>query len=156
MSRVDYYNDPAAPKPNSIVPAASAIVVNDAGEILLQKRSDTGQWAIPGGALEIGESIAETIAREVREETGLEVRVERITGVYSDPRHIVEFGDGEVRQQFSVCFLCRVVGGELAPGDEATDAAFFGVEDLPTLDVHPSIRLRIDHYLSNGPGAAIA
>ena len=62
--------------------------------------------------MEPGETIAETIVREVREETGIEASVEKLLGVYSNPRHVSVYDDGEVRQQFSVCFLCRAVGGE--------------------------------------------
>jgi 8-oxo-dGTP pyrophosphatase MutT (NUDIX family) len=156
MGRIDYYEDPSAPKPNSIVPAASAIVINEHGDVLLQKRADTGQWSLPGGALELGESIAETIIREVREETGLQVSVDRVTGVYSNPRHVVAFSDGEVRQQFSVCFLCAIEGGQLAPGEEATEVGFFDKGQVAKLDIHPSIRLRIHHYWEGGNAAAIA
>jgi ADP-ribose pyrophosphatase YjhB (NUDIX family) len=83
MTRIDYLNDPDAPAPNSIVPAASAVVTNDAGEILLQRRSDNDLWALPGGTMDLGERIADTVVREVREETGLDVEVTGIVGVYS-------------------------------------------------------------------------
>jgi 8-oxo-dGTP pyrophosphatase MutT (NUDIX family) len=155
MSRIDHFEDPAAPKANSLVPAASAIVVDTHGRILLQRRADTGQWSIPGGAMELGESIAETVQREVREETGLEVIAEKVTGVYSNPRHVVEFSDGEVRQQFSVCFLCTVTGGRLQAEGESTEVEFVAPGDLPQRDIHPSIRLRIQDYLEGGPDAAI-
>jgi 8-oxo-dGTP pyrophosphatase MutT (NUDIX family) len=71
VSRIEHFNNPAAPPANSLVPAASAIVVDDAGRILLHRRTDNALWSIPGGAMEVGESIAETIVREVKEETGL-------------------------------------------------------------------------------------
>ena len=115
MGRVDYYHDPNAPRANSLVPGASAIVVNDEGKILLHRRSDNARWALPGGVMDIGESIAQTVTREVREETGLEVEPEYIVGVYSDPGHVFAYDDGEVRQQFSVCFACRIVGGQVRP-----------------------------------------
>lgn len=84
--RRDYLDDPNAPKANRVVPAASAIVLDDAGRILLHKRTDNGLWSIPGGEMEPGESIAETAIREIREETGIEARVDRLLGVYSNPR----------------------------------------------------------------------
>jgi ADP-ribose pyrophosphatase YjhB (NUDIX family) len=65
------------------------VVTNDAGEILLQRRSDNDLWALPGGTMDLGERIAETVVREVREETGLEVEVTGIVGVYSDPGHVI-------------------------------------------------------------------
>jgi hypothetical protein len=75
IGRKDYYHAPDAPKPNSIVPAASAVVLNHDGKILLHKRKDNALWSLPGGAMELGESIEETIIREVKEETGLDVKV---------------------------------------------------------------------------------
>ncbi len=90
---------------NSLTPAASAVVTDEDGRILLHRRSDNDLWSIPGGAMEIGESIAETAVRETREETGLDVRPLYVVGVYSNPGHVVEYSDGEVRQQFSVLRL---------------------------------------------------
>jgi len=149
MSRVDYLNNPNAPKANSLVPAASAIVVNQEGKILLQKRSDTGVWALPGGAMEIGETIAQTAVRETREETGLEVEPEYIVGIYTNPNHVVAFSNGEVRQQFSLCFTCRIVGGKLQASEESTEVGFFSPEEIEDLDMHPSVRLRIQHFLEH-------
>jgi 8-oxo-dGTP pyrophosphatase MutT (NUDIX family) len=138
------------------VPAASAVVVNDDGAILLQRRRDNDLWSIPGGAMEAGESIAETVVREVKEETGLDVRPEKITGIYSDPDHVIEYGDGEVRQEFSICFACRVEGGQLAVSDESTEVGFFKPQELEALPMHDSIRLRIRHYLEHRPAPVIA
>jgi ADP-ribose pyrophosphatase YjhB (NUDIX family) len=107
------------------VPGASAIVVNDEGKILLHRRSDNARWALPGGVMDIGESIAQTATREVQEETGLEVETEYIVGVYSDPGHVFAYDDGEVRQQFSVCFACRILGGQVRTSKESSEVAFF-------------------------------
>jgi mutator protein MutT len=84
VARTDYFNDPQAPAPNSVVPAASAVVVNEAGELLLQRRSDNGQWALPGGTMDLGETLAQTVVREVKEETGIEVEVTGVVGIYTD------------------------------------------------------------------------
>ncbi len=75
------------------MPGASAIVVDDQGRILMQRRSDNSRWALPGGVMDIGESTADTAVREVREETGLEVVPEYIVGVYSDPGHVFAYSD---------------------------------------------------------------
>jgi ADP-ribose pyrophosphatase YjhB (NUDIX family) len=155
MTRTDYYHQPDAPKANSLVPGASAIVADKKGRILLQLRSDNGCWALPGGAMEVGECIAQAIAREVREETGIDVEPERIVGVYTDPGHVFAFDDGEVRQQFSICFACRLVGGEIRPSNESTDVKFFAPADIDGLNAHPSIRLRIDDYLKGESAAFI-
>ena len=112
--RTDYYNDPNAPAPNSVVPSASAIVTDEHGRILLIKRRDNTLWALPGGGHDIGETIADTAVREVKEETGLDVKVTGLVGVYTNPRHVVAFTDGEVRQQFSLLFTTTVLGGTLA------------------------------------------
>ena len=156
MGRVDYYHDPNAPRANSLVPGASAIVVNHGGKILLHRRSDNARWALPGGVMDIGESIAQTATREVQEETGLEVEPEYIVGVYSDPGHVFAYDDGEVRQQFSVCFACRIVGGELATSEESTEVGFFPPVEIEAMPMHESIRLRIRHYLEHRPQPVIA
>lgn len=98
--------------------------------------------------MEIGESIGQTVVREVREETGLEVEPQRLVGVYSDPGHVVAYDDGEVRQQFSVCIQCRIVGGTLATSDESLAVQFIAPEDLDTLPMAESIRLRVRDYLA--------
>jgi ADP-ribose pyrophosphatase YjhB (NUDIX family) len=156
VSRIEHFNDPAAPAANRLVPAASAVVVDRAGRVLLHRRTDNALWSIPGGAMELGESTAETVVREVKEETGLDVAPERVVGIYSNPRHVVEYADGEVRQQFSVCFACRLVGGQVATGDESSEVGFFTPAEIEAMPVHESIRLRIRHYLERGPGPVIA
>ena len=85
MTRTDHYNDPGAPRANNIVPAASAVVVDLAGRILLHRRTDNQLWSIPGGGMEIGETIAGTVVREVAEETGLKAEPERLVGIYTNP-----------------------------------------------------------------------
>jgi 8-oxo-dGTP pyrophosphatase MutT (NUDIX family) len=147
MARTDYYNDPHAPTPNSVVPSASAIVTDDQGRILLVKRRDNTLWALPGGGHDIGETIEQTAIREVKEETGLDVQVTGLSGIYTDPAHVVAFTDGEVRQQFSLCFTTTVLGGQLAIDHESTDIAWIAPADIGALDMHPSMRLRITHYL---------
>ena len=149
MSRTDFYNDPAAPKANRLVPAASAVVTDPNGLILLQKRRDNDLWALPGGGMEIGETIAETAVREVKEETGYDVRTLYVIGVYSEPRHVFEYDDGEVRQEFSVCLACELVGGDLTVSDESHEVAWFSPEEISTLNMHERIRIRILDY-SNG------
>ena len=105
--------------------------------------------------MDIGESIAQTVTREVREETGLEVEPEYIVGVYSDPGHVFAYDDGEVRQQFSVCFACRIVGGQVRTSESPPRWRSRPAE-IDTLDMHESIRLRIRHYLERRPQAVIA
>ncbi len=156
MGRVDYYHDPNAPRANSLVPGASAIVTNASGEVLLQRRSDNSRWALPGGTMDIGESIGETIVREVREETGLDVQIDHIVGIYSDPNHVFAYDNGEIRQEFSICFACRPIGGEIRTSSESLEVAFIPPAKIPNLNLHESIRNRIRDHLKYRGTAVIA
>lgn len=156
MGRIEHYHDPNAPVANNLIPAASAVVVDDNGAVLLHRRRDNALWSIPGGGMEVGESIADTVVREVTEETGLVVEPVRIVGVYSDPGHVVEYDDGEVRQQFSICFACRVVGGQFAPSDESLDVGFFTIDQLAHMPMTDSIRRRVRDYLAGHDQPVIA
>lgn len=145
MARVDYYRDPAAPEANSIVVAVTAFVLDEADRVLMIRRTDSGLYAIPGGQQEIGETIGRTVVREVKEETGIDVEPVSVIGIYTDPEHVIAFTDGEVRQEFSICFAARMTGGRLRTSDESSDVLWVARDDLGMLDVHPSIRLRIEH-----------
>jgi len=147
VPRIDYYNDPNAPKANSVVPSTTAVVVDDKGRIALVHRKDNGLWALPGGGMELGESIEDCAVREVKEETGLDVEITGLVGIYTNPRHVMAYSDGEVRQQFSICYTTRLIGGELAYDVESTDIAWVEPARIPELTMHPSMKLRIDHYL---------
>jgi 8-oxo-dGTP pyrophosphatase MutT (NUDIX family) len=148
MSRIEHYNDPTAPVADSLVPAASAVVVDDEGRVLLQRRLDNGLWSLPGGTMEVGETIRQCVIREVKEETGLDIDVVSLVGIYSDPRYVIEYANGEVRQQFSVCFYCRPRSGILMSSPESIEVAWFDLADLPAIELQPSIALRIQHALS--------
>jgi ADP-ribose pyrophosphatase YjhB (NUDIX family) len=148
VPKTDYYADPDAPKANSLVIAVGAVVRNDHGEILLIERTDNGLWALPGGAQEIGESVTDAVRREVREETGIEVEVTGLTGIYSDPAHVIAYDDGEVRQEFSLCFAARAISGSVRPSAESRQARWVTPDQVSGLNIHPSMRLRIQHGLS--------
>jgi ADP-ribose pyrophosphatase YjhB (NUDIX family) len=101
--RIDYLNDPNAPKASSLVPSANVIVVNDQGEILMIRRTDSDNWALPGGDMDLGESITDAAIRETREETGVNCEITGLVGVYANPRPVILYtSTGEVRQQFSI------------------------------------------------------
>jgi ADP-ribose pyrophosphatase YjhB (NUDIX family) len=149
MGRIDYLHDPEAPPANSVVPSVVAFVRDRAGRVLMVQRSDNGRWALPGGGHDIGESIGDTVVREVREETGIEVEVLGLSGIYTDPGHVMRYDDGEVRQQFSICFRARPVGGRLRTSSETTQVRWVEQTDLGGLDVHPTMRLRIEHAMDD-------
>lgn len=150
MGRTEYYDDPAAPAPNSLVVATSAVVFDREGRILLQRRRDSGNWALPGGGMEMGESLIDSVVREVREETGYEVEVTGLVGTYTDPRHIIAYSDGEVRRQFNVCYRARIVGGRLAVSNESTSVRFVDPAELDSLPIHDTQRLRLRHAVAAG------
>jgi 8-oxo-dGTP pyrophosphatase MutT (NUDIX family) len=147
VGRVEYWRDPEAPTANTLVPACGVLAVNGQGEILLQQRRDTRQWALPMGKMEIGETPTECAVRETKEETGVDVQVVGIVGIYSDPSHIVAYTDGEVRQEYEVTLLARPVGGAPAANEEASDVGWFTPAAIVGLDVHPTMRRQIDDYL---------
>lgn len=148
MPRRDYEDDPAAPAANSLVPAASVVVVDEANRVLLQRRTDNGMWALPGGKMELGESLADCGVRETVEETGVDVEITGIVGTYTNPGHVFAYDDGEVRQEFSICLLARPVGGELRVSDESFEVAWFAPDETDGLPMVASIRKRLADWRS--------
>lgn len=147
MPKRDYYNDPDAPTANSIVVAVAAVVRNDDGDLLMIERTDNSLWAVPGGAQEIGETVTDAVRREVREETGINVEVTSLSGIYSNPAHVIAYDDGEVRQEFSLCFHARPTGGSVRPSSESRCVHWVPPSELDKLHIHRSMRLRIMHGL---------
>ena len=148
VGRLEYWHDPEAPAPNSLVPASGVLAVNDRDEILLQRRRDTGQWALPMGKQELGETIIECAIRETKEETGVDVEITGLVGIFSDPSHIVAYADGEVRQEYEVTLLGRPVGGAPGATAEADDVRWVRPDELDALDMHPTMRRQIACYLN--------
>ncbi|MFE0789155.1 NUDIX hydrolase [Streptomyces mutabilis] len=149
MARTEFFDDPSAPKPNSLVVAASAVVTDDQGRILLQRRRDNDLWALPGGGMDMTDSLPGTAVREVKEETGYDVEITGLVGTYTDPRHIIAYSDGEVRRQFNVCFRARIVGGSLTVSDESSEVRFVAPSEIDALSMHHTQRLRLQHALED-------
>lgn len=146
--KIDFHDDPAAPAPNSMVPAVSVVVVNDAGEILLIRRSDNGNWALPGGAIDLGESLSQAAIRETREETGIVCEITGLTGIYTNPGHVILYeSNGEVRQEFSIVLTARPIGGHPTPSDESTDVRWVPPAEISGYAMDRAMRLRVGHYL---------
>ena len=146
--RIDYYDDPSAPKANSLVPSVNVVVVNDAGEILMIRRTDNDNWAVPGGAIDLGESVGQAAVRETREESGIDCEITGIVGIYSDPKHVILYtSNGEARQEFSIVLTARATGGEPERSEESSEARWVPRKDLGDYAMDRSMRLRIGHYL---------
>jgi ADP-ribose pyrophosphatase YjhB (NUDIX family) len=145
VARTDHFNDPDAPRPNSIVIAVSAFVLDEDDHLLMIRRTDNGYYALPGGRHELGETMTQAVIRETEEETGITVEVTSLVGIYSNPDHVMAYDDGEVRQEFSICFRARPVGGTPRTSDESSEVVWVPRTELTGIEVHPSIRLRIDH-----------
>jgi 8-oxo-dGTP diphosphatase len=123
-----------------VAPGAAAFICDEGGRVLLQRREDDGQWGLPAGALELGESLAATAIRETREETGLQVKPIRLIGVYSG--YEIEYPNGDRLQPFANVFECRLLGGDLrADGHESLEARFFAPDALPPVDERLAVRL---------------
>ena len=82
----------------------------------------------------------------MREETGFDVEVTGLVGIYTDPKHVIAYTDGEVRQQFTLAFRCRVLGGVLERDSESQELRWVAPADLDGLRIHPSMRKRIEHF----------
>lgn len=135
--------------------SVSAVVLHD-GRLLLQQRADSGQWGLPGGSVEVGETVAAATAREVWEETGFEVEVGRLIGVYSDPRfQTVRYPDGRVWHYVNLCFAGELRGGEARPAPgESLAVGWFAPDTLPRDFVAPH-RRRVEDALSGLAGPFI-
>ena len=145
-----------SPGTRQIRPGVSAVILDDGGRVLLQRRTDNDAWGLPGGAVEFGESVLDALAREVREETGLAVEIGRLIGVYSHPDHhqVVTYPDGNVIHFVSVCFQCSPAGGTLTLGVETSALAWFAPTELPP-GVMPIHVIRIGDALARAPAPFI-
>ena len=131
----------ASDVPRHSVSVAAAIVRND-GRILAIRRRDNGHWEPPGGVLELGESIEEGLRREVREETGLEIEPERLTGVYKNM----------ARGVVALVFRCHATDGEPSTTAEAQELRWLEAADVPEL-MDEAYAVRILDAVSAGPPA---
>lgn len=130
-----------------LLPGASAVVADDAGRVLLARRSDNGRWSVPAGMIDPGEQPADAALREVFEETGV---VAEILGVGGVATHPVEYPNGDRCEYLHVWFRARAVGGALrTDGDESLEVGWFFPDELPELDEWS--RLRVTTALRDAP-----
>lgn len=150
--RIDYYDDPNAPKANSLVPAVNVVVENDKGEILMIRRTDNDNWALPGGAIDLGESVTQAAIRETKEETGIDVEITGLVGIYSDPKHVIHYtSNNEVRQEFSIVLTARMISGRLTSSDESFEVKFLTPDELIHYKMDRSMRLRLADIANAAP-----
>ena len=113
-----------------ILNCAGAVIVKN-GKILFQRRSDNGQWGLVGGLLEMNETYTEAAVREVREETGLEVRLEAFLGIFHN--HAMEWSNGDKAHTIGAYFLASIIEGEPRADEESLELRFFAPEEMPAL-----------------------
>ena len=134
----------------------SAIIFDETGErILLTQRTDNGQWCLPGGGMDSGESASEAIIREVWEETGLQVEVDRLAGIYTTPDRIVRYADGNQFQFVAFSFIVHIIGGELGLSDETTAFGYFTRAEMAHMNVMEHHIERIEEALVGNAAAFI-
>lgn len=126
----------------------SAAIFNEEGKVLLTRRRDNGQWCLPSGGMDAGESPSETALREVFEETGLHVRVKRLVGVYSDPNQLVMYQDGNKVQILAIHFEAEIIGGTLGLSDETSDFGYFSLKEMEGLEMLGHHKQRIEDTLA--------
>lgn len=129
-----------------LVVAAAAVITDPTGRVLLQHRSDTRDWAPPGGLMDLGESVAQLLAREVLEETGLELTgTPSLIGIYSGPGYRMTYPNGDVIQSVICSFHCPKWSGTPIRDEESLALAWFDASSLP--DLHPHHRDYLqDHF----------
>jgi 8-oxo-dGTP pyrophosphatase MutT (NUDIX family) len=143
-----YYGDPDAPRPTTESLGVTALIERD-GQLLLERRRDTGQWNPPGGRVEIDESLEQALRKEVLEETGLTIARFSLFGTFSDPSRIGAFPDGAVIRMIALAYVVEVDDfSALECSDESLELGFFSREQLADLDIVQTGRDIVQAYLT--------
>ena len=119
-------------------------------KVLLTQRTDNGRWCLPGGTMESGESAAEACIREVWEETGLNVRITRLIGVYSNPNQLIVYPDGNKAFFVVLSFEAEILSGELGLSNETTAYGYYSLADMDSLPMHGQHKQRVEDALLGG------
>ena len=122
---------------------AGGCLFDDAGKVLLQKRGDSGKWGFPGGAIEIGETPEEAVVRELKEETGLDVEIESLIGIYTDSN--MRYSNGDEAHSILIVYKLKAVGGELVCDEvETIGLQYFAIDELPEMFCKQHEELKAD------------
>lgn len=140
--RKDYSHMPDMPKANSMKPAAAVAIINDRN-VLMLKRKDNKKWTLPGGTLELDESLSDCAIREIKEECGLDVIIKDIIGTYTDPDIRIEYSDGEVRREFTIVFHGIVQSSDVFLDDESSEYRWINLDNIENLPMAESQKRRI-------------
>src|SRR4030095_16582126 len=133
----------------------SAAIFDQQGRVLLTKRKDNGQWCLPSGGMDSGESVSEACIREIGEETGLKVRVKRLVGVYSHSDQLAVYADGNKAQIVALHFEVEIIGGELGLSNETIDFGYFTLDEIEELEMLGRHKERIIDTVANQKEAFI-
>ncbi|HZZ46708.1 MAG TPA: NUDIX domain-containing protein [Pseudonocardia sp.] len=135
-----------------------AAVRDDEGRLLMIRSTDSDRWTLPGGPMHVGESVADAAVRTIQDQSGLRIEIIGLVGLYTDVGHVTAYDTGEVRQEFSVCFHARPLGGELRrnSGTDAGEAGWVTIEDLESLSLHPTTQIRVNDALAERSRPRIA
>ena len=133
----------------------SAAIFDEHGRVFLTRRADNGQWCLPGGGMESGESVSEACEREVWEETGLRVRVKRLVGVYSHSDQLIVYPDGNKAHIVALHFEAEIIDGTPSLSNETTDFGYFTPEQVEGLEMLGRHKERVIDSLENHTHALI-
>lgn len=151
-----YYRDPEAPAPNNPRRVGVVAFIERGGSLLLERRADFGTWGVPGGALDEDETVEQGIAREVLEETGLEVLSIELLGVFSDPSRIIEYDDGNTYRLLTLAFVASVAPGEPRVSEESLELRFVPVSRVRELEIGAALVPVVEAFLEGQPRPVIA
>jgi ADP-ribose pyrophosphatase YjhB (NUDIX family) len=134
-----------------IMVVAGAFVFDQENRVLMQKRTDNGQWGFPGGFMQLGESVQDTARREVYEETGLLLDGLELFGIYSGPQYDKTFSNGDQVALVLISFICKRYSGVLVESnEESIQNNFFPLEELPE-NIFTEHQMLVNDLLSKRP-----
>ena len=135
-------------KTRILVPGTGAIVLDEAQRVLLMLRSDRQEWGIPGGFMDLGETVRESLRRELREELGISSDEEKLFGVYSGSAFESTHPNGDQTASVSIVFIVRAYTGTPRNSDESLELRYVAINDLPEPMNQTSARILSDYQAS--------